>query len=157
MLVGIDSPERIDGGEQLPAEVKESITCYRYIESAEEMHSLMAGARAFLFLSLIEGFGFPPLEAMQLGVPVICSNRTALPEVIGDAGLLVDPDDRSGIVACMNRLLEDEKLREELIAKGYENVKRFDWDSRTRLYWEVDVYKRQLFHPRLYPGALQHL
>ena len=74
---------------------------------------------------------------MQLGVPVICSNRTALPEVIGDAGLLVDPDDRSGIVACMNRLLEDEKLREELIAKGYENVKRFDWDSRTRLYWEV--------------------
>ena len=137
VLVGIDSPERIDGGEQLPAEVKESITCYRYIESAEEMHSLMAGARAFLFLSLIEGFGFPPLEAMQLGVPVICSNRTALPEVIGDAGLLVDPDDRSGIVACMNRLLEDEKLREELIAKGYENVKRFDWDSRTRLYWEV--------------------
>ena len=77
------------------------------------------------------------MEAMQLGVPVICSNRTALPEVVGDAGLLTDPEDIAGTVECINRLVSDEELREELIRKGYENVKRFDWDSRTSQYWEV--------------------
>ncbi len=137
VLIGIDSPEGIPGGEALSPEAAEYVTCCRYIESGEEMHSLLAGASAFLFLSLIEGFGFPPLEAMQLGVPVICSNRTSLPEVIGDAGLLTDPDDVEGTVSCIRRLLGDEGLRQELITKGYENVKRFDWDSRIQQYWEV--------------------
>ena len=100
------------------------------------MHSLLAGARAFLFLSLIEGFGFPPLEAMQLGVPVVSSDRTALAEVVGDAGLLTDPDNYAQTVECLNRVLEDEELRAGLIQKGYANVKRFDWDSRIAAYWE---------------------
>ena len=137
VIIGIDSPESIPGGEVLSPQAAEYVTCYRYIESGEEMHSLLAGASAFLFLSLIEGFGFPPLEAMQLGVPVICSNRSSLPEVIGDAGLLTDPDDIDGTVSCIRRLLGDEALRKELIEKGYENVKRFDWDSRIERYWEV--------------------
>lgn len=137
VVIGIDGPESIPGGEVLSPQAAEYVTCCRYIESGEEMHSLLAGASAFLFLSLIEGFGFPPLEAMQLGVPVICSNRSSLPEVIGDAGLLTDPDDIDGTVSCIQRLLGDEKLQKELIAKGYENVKRFDWDSRVEQYWEV--------------------
>ncbi|HJA92888.1 MAG TPA: glycosyltransferase family 4 protein [Candidatus Eisenbergiella merdipullorum] len=137
VVIGIESPASIPGGEVLSPQAAKYVTCCRYIESGEEMHSLLAGARAFLFLSLIEGFGFPPLEAMQLGVPVICSNRSSLPEVIGDAGLLTDPDDIEGTVSCIRRLLGDEGLRQELIAKGYENVKRFDWDSRTEQYWEV--------------------
>ena len=137
VIIGIDSPESIPGGEVLSPQAAEHVTCCRYIESGEEMHSLLAGASAFLFLSLIEGFGFPPLEAMQLGVPVICSNRSSLPEVIGDAGLLTDPDDIDGTVSCIRRLLGDEALRKELIEKGYENVKRFDWDSRIERYWEV--------------------
>lgn len=137
VIIGIDSPESIPGGEVLSPQAAEYVTCCCYIESGEEMHSLLAGASAFLFLSLIEGFGFPPLEAMQLGVPVICSNRSSLPEVIGDAGLLTDPDDIDGTVSCIRRLLGDEALRKELIEKGYENVKRFDWDSRIERYWEV--------------------
>ena len=137
VIIGIESPESVPGGNVLSPEAAEYVTCCRYIESGEEMHSLLAGASAFLFLSLIEGFGFPPLEAMQLGVPVICSDRTSLPEVIGDAGLLTDPDDIEGTAACIRRLLGDEALRRELIAKGYENVKRFDWDSRIDQYWEV--------------------
>lgn len=137
VIIGIESPESVPGGNVLSPEAAEYVTCCRYIESGAEMHSLLAGASAFLFLSLIEGFGFPPLEAMQLGVPVICSDRTSLPEVIGDAGLLTDPDDIEGTAACIRRLLGDEALRRELIAKGYENVKRFDWDSRIDQYWEV--------------------
>ncbi|HJC58130.1 MAG TPA: glycosyltransferase family 4 protein [Candidatus Eisenbergiella intestinipullorum] len=138
VIIGIDGPESVPGGrEAISPEAERYVTCCRYIESGEEMHSLLAGASAFLFLSLIEGFGFPPLEAMQLGVPVICSSRSSLPEVIGDAGLLTDPDDIPGTVSAIRRLLSDEALQKELSAKGYENVKRFDWDSRIKRYWEV--------------------
>ena len=138
VAIGIDGPESVTGGrEALSPEAEKYVTFCRYIESGEEMHSLLAGAGAFLFLALIEGFGFPPLEAMQLGVPVVCSDRTSLPEVIGDAGLLTDPDDIEGTVSCIRRLLGDEALRRKLIEKGYENVKRFDWDSRVSRYWEV--------------------
>lgn len=139
VLVGVESVESVCSKWKIriSSDAAAYVTCFRYIDSTEEMHNLLAGARAFLFLSLIEGFGFPPVEAMQLGVPVICSDRTALPEVVGDAGLLTDPEDIQGTVACINRLLGDEKLREELIRQGYENVKRFDWESRTEKYWEV--------------------
>lgn len=136
VLVGVERAEDIPCGKRMDQEVRSHITCYRYIEKAEELFGLQAGAKAFLFLSLIEGFGFPPLEAMQLGVPVICSNRTALPEVVGDAALLTDPDDLEQTVGCINRVLEDEELRRRLVQRGYENVKRFDWDSRTKAYWE---------------------
>ena len=104
VIIGIESPQSIPGGEVLSPQAAEYVTCCRYIE---------------------------------LGVPVICSNRSSLPEVIGDAGLLTDPDDIEGTVSCIRRLLGDEKLQKELIAKGYENVKRFDWDSRVEQYWEV--------------------
>lgn len=136
VIVGIDSPEETAYGRKMDPEILSHIHCYGFIESAEEMFALQAGAKAFLFLSLIEGFGFPPLEAMQLGVPVVCSNRTALPEVIGDAGLLTDPDDIAHTVSCINRLLTDEELCRTLVQRGHENVKRFGWDSRIRLYWE---------------------
>ena len=64
------------------------------------------------------------------------SDRTALAEVVGDAGLLTDPDNYAQTVECLNRVLEDEELRAGLIQKGYANVKRFDWDSRIAAYWE---------------------
>ena len=132
VVVGIPGTEEFEISEEAAAYVP----CYKYIERTEDMHSLLAGARAFLFLSLIEGFGFPPLEAMQLGVPVVSSDRTALAEVVGDAGLLTDPDNYAQTVECLNRVLEDEELRAGLIQKGYANVKRFDWDSRIAAYWE---------------------
>lgn len=139
VLTGVPGPESVAGnedGQLLSSAAAAHVTCYKYIERAEDMYNLFAGAEAFLFLSLIEGFGFPPLEAMQVGVPVICSDRTALPEVVGDAALLTDPEDIGHTVDCIDRILTDEALREDLIRKGYENAKRFDWESRTDQYWE---------------------
>lgn len=96
----------------------------------------------FVFPSLYEGFGFPPLEAMACGTPVICSNTTSLPEVVGDAALLFDPLDEDALVDLMEQLLVDEKLRKEHIRRGLENARRFDWAitaCRT-----IDVYRQVL-------------
>ncbi len=112
------------------------ITCYKFFENFEDMCRMAAGAKAYLFLSYVEGFGFPPLEAMQLGVPVVCSDRSSLPEVVGDAALLVSPEDDKGAAEALIRVTEDAGLREELIRKGYENIRRFSWESRTDLYWK---------------------
>ncbi len=93
---------------------------------------LFEKARFFAFPSLYEGFGLPVLEAQQMGVAVMTSNNSSLPEVAGDAALLVDPNDTEAIADAMLRLSRDESLRQELIAKGYENVKRFSWEKAAR-------------------------
>lgn len=112
------------------------VRCYKFFGKFDDMCRMAAGGRAYLFLSYVEGFGFPPLEAMQLGLPVVCSDRSSLPEVVADAGILVDPDDTEAVVRSLIRVTTDEALRQELIARGYENIKRFSWDSRTDLYWK---------------------
>jgi Glycosyltransferase len=112
------------------------VRCYKYFEKFEDMCRMAAGAKAYLFLSYVEGFGFPPLEAMQLGVPVVCSDRSSLPEVVADAGLLVSPEDYEGAAEALLRVTTDMGLREELVRKGYENIRRFSWESRTDLYWK---------------------
>jgi len=89
--------------------------------------ALLSGAAAFLFPSLYEGFGFPVLEAMACGTPVICSNTSSLPEVAGDAALLVDPLDTAGLTAAIQRILTDHTLRANLIQRGFANLKRFSW------------------------------
>ena len=121
---------------EMKNEAAKRVTCYKFFESFQEVCKVAANAKAYLFLSYMEGFGFPPLEAMQLGVPVVCSNRSSLPEVVGNAGILVDPDDIEGVAEALITVTTDEELRKELIAKGYENIKRFSWESRTDLYWE---------------------
>lgn len=132
-IVGLKS---LDGYTE-NARAKEMITCTAYIRDNRELHRQVARAKAFLFLSLIEGFGSPPVEAMLLGVPVISSNRTALPEACGDAALYVDPEKPEEAAEAMLRLQNDEKLCKELIEKGYENNRRLSWESRAKLYWEV--------------------
>lgn len=112
------------------------VRCYKFFEKFEDMCRIAAGAKAYLFLSYVEGFGFPPLEAMQLGVPVVCSDRSSLPEVVADAGLLVSPEDYEGAAEALLRVTTDVGLREELVRKGYENIRRFSWESRTDLYWK---------------------
>jgi len=95
-------------------------------------------AVAFVYPSLYEGFGFPPLEAMACGTPVICSNRSALPEITGKAGLPVDPEDTDQLVCSMSALLKDAGLRRRLSGLGLERAKLFDWDRTARL--TLDVY-----------------
>lgn len=93
----------------------------------EELAAVYSGATAFLFPSLAEGFGIPPLEAMQCGVPVIASNTTSMPEVIGDAGLLLLPTDRDGWCQAMLKISSDTNLRTELARRSLARAKLFSW------------------------------
>ncbi len=97
-----------------------------------ELAGLFRSARIFLFPSLFEGFGLPVLEAQSVGVPVIASNASALPEILGDSALLVDPYSVEEISDAIRRLTHEEALRNELIRKGRENVRRFDWDGSAK-------------------------
>jgi len=94
----------------------------------EKLAAIYSGAAAFLFPSLVEGFGLPPLEAMQCGVPVISSNTTSMPEVVGDAGILLPPTDVDGWCQAMLKVSCDEKLRKEMAEKSIERAKLFSWE-----------------------------
>jgi glycosyltransferase involved in cell wall biosynthesis len=89
-------------------------------------------AMCFCFPSLYEGFGLPPLEAMACGVPVITSNVSSLPEVVGDAGLMVPPDDISALSEALRGLVVDPALRVELAQKGRARAARFTWAEAAR-------------------------
>ncbi len=93
---------------------------------------LYAGAEVFAFPSSCEGFGLPPLEAMACGTPVICSDATSLPEVVGDAAMLVPPGDPNALYAALERVLGSPGLREELRDKGLTRARRFSWDRAAR-------------------------
>lgn len=105
-----------------------SIRLTGYVPDAD-LSALVAGARLFCFPSCHEGFGLPVLEAQSLGVPVMTANNSSLPEVAGDAALLVDPTDVDAIADAMLRISQDEALRQRLIAAGYANLKRFSWEK----------------------------
>jgi len=95
---------------------------------ADQLPQLYRAATAFAFPSLYEGFGLPPLEAMASGVPVAASNRSSLPEVVGDAGILFDPEDERAIREALRKLLSDSSLRAEFAAKGLERAREFSWN-----------------------------
>ncbi len=103
----------------------------------ERRRDLYAGARLLVQPSFEEGFGMPVLEAMTLGVPVVASNRGALPEVLGDAGLLVDPDRPGDIAAAIERMLADEALVSAGIARGRERARCFSWDRTASLVYDA--------------------
>jgi glycosyltransferase involved in cell wall biosynthesis len=86
----------------------------------------------FVFPSLYEGFGLPPLEAMASGTPVITSNVSSLPEVVGDAALLIDPHEPEAIADALRRVLTDDALRAELKAKGLVRASQFSWERSIR-------------------------
>lgn len=111
----------------------------------EELHQLYVAARCHIHPAYYEGFGLPPLEAMACGTPTIVSNISSLPEVVGDAALLVDPRDIEEIAVAMQRLLTDEDLHVELSEKGLQRARVFSWEraaART-----LDVY-RKVAEPR---------
>jgi glycosyltransferase involved in cell wall biosynthesis len=96
-------------------------------------------AKVFVFPSLYEGFGLPPLEAMAHGTPVVASNTTALPEVVGSAALLVNPENVFEISRALHRVLTDQPLRERMKAEGIQQARRFSWDASVRRM--VKVYE----------------
>jgi glycosyltransferase involved in cell wall biosynthesis len=100
--------------------------------SSEDLLHLYNAAEMLAHPAFYEGFGLPPLEAMACGLPVIVSNVASLPEVVGDAGLLIDPHDVDELTVGMWRVLNDGELREDLHAKGLRQADRFSWDRAAR-------------------------
>ncbi len=98
----------------------------------DDLPLLYSGALVYAFPSLYEGFGFPALEAMACGTPVVCANTSSLPELVGDAALTVPPTDVEALAGALRRLLTDEALRRELIARGFERVRQFSWEACAR-------------------------
>jgi glycosyltransferase involved in cell wall biosynthesis len=106
----------------------------------DDLAALYSGCIAFAFPSLAEGFGLPALEAMQCGAPVISSNTTSMPEVVGGAGILLDPRDFDGWCDALFRLTQSSDLRALMKANSLQNAKRFTWDRTIDL--TVAAYKR---------------
>lgn len=100
--------------------------------SQEHLEILFRKARVFAFPSLDEGFGMPVLEAMAFGVPVVTSKRSALPEAAGDAALLVDPENVDEIEYALQRLMEDDLLRDQLVRCGRERAAQYSWKETAR-------------------------
>jgi glycosyltransferase involved in cell wall biosynthesis len=98
-----------------------------------------ANATAFVYPSLYEGFGLPPLEAMSAGCPVLSSNRSSLPEVIGNAALLFDPQDKEALADALEKIAESDELRDELIERGRARWQLFSWQRCVRE--TLDVYR----------------
>lgn len=102
----------------------------------EALHQALGASLALTFVPFFEGFGIPVIEAMNAGVPVICSNTTSLPEVGGDAVLYADPFNVREISDAMVKLYQDKELRESLIEKGFRQKEKFSWDKTAELLWE---------------------
>lgn len=111
---------------KVSSNVKDKIIVTGYVPD-EDLAPLYSGALGFVYMSFCEGFGLPPLEAMQCGTPVIASNTTSLPEVIGDAGILLAPTDRNGIVQGMLDLYQKTSLRDSLKEKSISRAGLFSW------------------------------
>jgi glycosyltransferase involved in cell wall biosynthesis len=116
--------------------LEKSVVYIGYVPD-EDAAPLICGATIFLFPSLYEGFGMPPLEAMACGTPVITSNVSSLPEVVGDAALLVDPLNIDDIYEKMKMLVSNNSLRKELIKKGKARASFFSWDNAAIKLMEI--------------------
>ena len=105
--------------------------------SESDLPALYSGAICFVYPSYFEGFGLPPLEAMKCGAPVIVGNQTSLPEVVGDAGLMVNPFDEAEIALALACLIDNPDLRDQLRVKGLKRAARFSWHDTAKRTLEV--------------------
>lgn len=118
--------------------LEQHVTLTGYVPD-DELPPLINAAHVFAYPSEFEGFGLPPLEAMACGKPVLCSNASSLPEVVGDAGILLPPHDVRAWVGGLDRVLQDEQLRANLSARGVARARLFSWDTAARK--TVEVYR----------------
>jgi glycosyltransferase involved in cell wall biosynthesis len=102
-----------------------------------ELRALYANATALVFPSSYEGFGLPPLEAMALGCPVVCSRAASLPEVCGDAALYFDPQDDRALADAMVRVTHHESVREGLVHRGRQRLELYSWRKAAEAYWSA--------------------
>ena len=122
--------------EQMKADMpfKEDVKWIGYM-NVDELSKVIGGAYALVYASLFEGFGIPILEALQCDVPAIVSNTSSMPEVAGEAALLVDPSNPEDIADKMHRIYKDEALRAKLIANAKDQRKKFDWQGSADRLW----------------------
>ncbi len=123
-------------------QVSDDVRWTGYVPESD-LPALYTSATCFAYPSYFEGFGLPPLEAMQCGAPVIAGNRTSLPEVVGDAGLLVDPFDVEAIADALARVIDDEGLRAEMRLKGLAQARKFSWSRTAHL--TLKAYERAAY------------
>ena len=116
--------------------LNEKVFFLGYVED-EELKFLYQKARLYVFPSLAEGFGLPPLEAMTQGLPVISSQASCLPEVLGEAAYYFNPNEEKSLTEAILKMIQDENLRESLIAKGLVQVKKYSWPSLAQKTFEV--------------------
>ena len=128
---------KYDEVEQMRATMpfKEDVKWVGYM-NVDELSKVIGGAYALVYASLFEGFGIPILESLQCDVPAIVSNTSSMPEVAGDAALLVDPADPADIADKMHKIYKDEALRNKLIVHAREQIKKFDWNKSAERLWD---------------------
>jgi glycosyltransferase involved in cell wall biosynthesis len=117
--------------EEAPPDVQSRVLRAGYLTDGDKV-ALVSGAEALVYPSLYEGFGLPVLEAMACGTPVVASDRSSVPEVAGDAALLVDPVDPEAIAAAVARVLSDRALSQRLREAGFDRATRFTWEETAR-------------------------
>ena len=116
--------------------LREDVIFTGYLDESD-LHKVYALAKVFVFPSLYEGFGIPPLEAMASGCPVVASNVASLPEVVGEAGLLIEPQNSLKLAEAVSELISNESMREMFISRGYEQIKKFSWSESAKTALEV--------------------
>lgn len=136
VLVGMAGWQTADFFKDIEAsDVGENVVFTGYVPS-NELAPIYSGAEIFVFPTFYEGFGLPVLEAMQCGCPVITSNTSSIPEVAGDAAVMVDPHDADALAASMEDLLKNGPLKTKLSGRGLDRSKKFSWDKSTRMLLE---------------------
>jgi glycosyltransferase involved in cell wall biosynthesis len=115
---------------------RQDIQFIGYVDNDDKV-ALYNLADLFVFPSFYEGFGFPPLEAMACGTPTVTSFVSSMPEVVGEAALMIDPYNSQAIAKAIEAILTDEELKKDLISKGLARVKRFNWESAAKKYLDI--------------------
>ena len=134
VIAGRDGPARpaVDAAlARLPTEVRARVVLAGQVDDAGK-RALLDSARVLAYPSIYEGFGFPLLEAMSASLPVVAARAGSIPEVAGDAALLVEPTDERGLADALDRVLSDETLRSQLVARGHDRVGTFSWPATAR-------------------------